>query len=148
MINISTINKALATQLEDYGPFSSLLRERNVRVGEYVNVDPNKAPWCSIYRRRTSSIPRTLKTPPSWEITYNLSVIIQAVAQDSGEKCEEILQNLEDRCLDGIVEDRTFNGTILMVNSWETEYTYIESDRMTMYFQQAMINLEVEVNVN
>lgn len=148
MINASDITQALACQLQNYSSFFQELKTKDIKVSDYVNCNPDRAPWCGVYRRSVKSVPRTLGVQSSWQLVYKIAVVVQATSVKTGKECEEKLEELVSLALDGIIADRTIDGTVCTLNGWDVEYTYIETERLSTYFQSALINLEVEVDFN
>lgn len=143
MINLSTITKALHTQLSNSIPVANLFS--SIALGEVINSDPSRAPWMGIYRGKTTYEPRTLGSMNNWEAFPSLIIIIQAVDLRSAEECEKTLEGYVKTVMDAIIKDTTIEGTVDIITGFEIEPGYIETERSTMHFQATNIILNLEV---
>ncbi len=148
MINVSDITQALKSILNSNVNVSDFVK-KEVTVGEFVNADPNQAPWIGIYRGDGIYNPERIgRGSNEWELTQNIRILVQAVDLKSGEDCEVKLENYVKILLDAIWLDSTINNTVDMINSFSVEYTYSEIDRKSLSFQTAIITIEVEVKTS
>jgi len=144
MINVSTIMIQLQEWLEDDLELAGALVER----GEFVNEDAGRAVngWIGIYRRGVDYDPRNLGVPPNnYEADLSFTVIAQRASLKSGADCEDQLENFVKKILDRVVQiPRTYIEHFAGI---DIEYTYLEADRKTMYFQGALITFDARVSV-
>jgi len=145
MINLSVITKALQDQLNGNIVIRELLGKDVVR-GEMINMDINETPWIGVYRGNVSYEPRTLGSMNNWEASPTVKVIVQAGNMQSAEQCEIDLESYVQKVLDAVIADTTIGGTIDMINSYDVEAGYIETDRSTIHFQGASITFNMEVS--
>lgn len=144
MINFATITRALAVQLESTQSVRDILKSDIVRGG-YINVNPSLCPWLGVYRRKIDYSPRTLGPVESWDATPQINVIIQAVSYKSGDDCEDLLESYIEKIVDAIWADPTIGNTVDMITGFSVEYGYNETDLDSLYFQSAIITLDLEV---
>ena len=148
MINFHTITKAIRTQLANDAAVSAFMN-REITIGEYINVDPDIVPWMGIYRGKVTYTPRTLGVnASSWEATPQVRIIVQATSFKSGEDCELLLEDYVEKTIDAIWADPTIGNTVDMLVGYEVEYGYNETDRETIYFQSAIITLDLEAKTS
>jgi hypothetical protein len=143
MINVSTITKQIKSWLES----STDLTEFEVTRSEFVNEDAGKATsgWIGIYRRTVDYDPRNLGIPPNnYEGEVVIDIVIQRSSLKSGEDAEDRLEDSIKKVLDRIVQiPKTFIDSFIDLT---VDYTYIEDERTTMYFQGALVSLTVNVS--
>lgn len=143
MINVATIMIQVQEWLADDFELDGALIERS----EFVNEDAGRARngWIGIYRRGVDYDPRNLGFPPNnFEADLTFAIIAQMARLSSGAECEDALEEFTKRILDRVVQiPRTYLDHFLNIS---TEYTYLEDDRKTMYFQGALITFEAEVS--
>lgn len=148
MINVSNVTQALKTILNDNVNIKEFLKGEVV-VGEFVNADPNQAPWIGIYRGDVRYEPRTLgRGSDEWQATLSLRILVQNTHLSSGEECEKGLEGYVKHVLDAVWSDPTISNTVDMVNGFNIEYTYSEIDRRSLHFQSAVITVELEVKTS
>ena len=143
MINASTITKQIKSWLES----AEDLAGTTITRAEFVNEDPGKAAngWIGVYRRSIDYDPRNLGVAPN---NYEGSLIFDIVAQKthmgSGEQAEDALEELIKVILDRLVQiPKTY---IDHFSDLSVEYTYLETDRATLYMQGALITVTAEVS--
>jgi len=144
MINVSDITKALKIQLEND---SELVKEgiKDIKRSAYVNYSPDSCPWIGIYRQDSVTDSASLgKHSTSWKDVINLNIVIQASHMGSGEECEDKLDNYIKLVKDAIWSDSTIGGTVLMINSFNIEYSYEMTEEDSIHFQWAVLKLTVE----
>lgn len=145
MINVSDITKALVVQLESYADIKNL--KPTIERGEYVNNDPDVTPWIGVYRSVSDYVPRTLGNHlASFQNTTKIRILAQDASFKSGGDCENRIEDLATKILECVISDKTIGGTVDMVNSLNVEYMYNETDRESLYYQTAVITVEVEVS--
>ena len=145
MLKASDITTAIVTAMRDHVSFEGW----EVTRSEYVNVDPNNCPWAGIYRQSLDYNPETLGLGPDhWEATIVIRALIQASNFASGEQCEDDLEALVEKFLDFVIDDTTLSGTIDMVNSIRVTYSYVAEEEDTIYFQAAIVELNLEVSTS
>ena len=141
-INTAKIGKALQALLEREVTFVD-----KVYRGQYVNQVAKNAPWCGVYRAPVVYEPRTLgRGANNWEGTPEFRVVIQASSfKDGGEDCEDVLESQVVEVLDALESDLTIGSTVDMITKIEVDYSYIEAEETTMYFQSAFVLVTTEV---
>lgn len=144
MINVSTIMEQIVDWFQD----SPDMEEYRISRGEFVNEDAGQAlnGWIGIYRRSVDYDPRNLGVPPNnYDADLSFVVVVQRSHLGSGEECEDLLEESVKTVLDRLVQiPRTY---IDHFSDIVVEYTYIETDRTTMYFQGALIAVTAHVSV-
>lgn len=144
MINVSTIMQQFLEWLED----DPNLEGYRISRGEPVNEDAGLARtgWIGLYRRSVDYDPRNLGVPPNnYEGTLIFSIIIQRAHLGSGSESEDALEEAVKHTLDRIVQvPRTYVDTFTDIT---VDYTYIESDSTTMFFQSALVTLEAQISI-
>jgi len=145
MINFNDITKAVEKILNENIEVSEFMNRKNVVVGEIINYDPNRVPWIGIYRGKVGYAPRTLGSMNNWEATPSLRIIVQYTDLISASKCEEVLEGYVQKIINAILKDTTLGGTVDIINNFEVEQGYIETDRASVHFQGASITFNMEV---
>jgi len=136
MINLATVMKQVQEWLQDDPNLNGFTVERS----EFLNEDPGRAVngWIGIYRRAADYDPRNLGTTPNnYEAEIDYMVIVQRTSMKSGQDCEDILEESVKNVLDRVVQipkDHIDHHADIQI-----DYTYLETDRKTMYFQGALI---------
>jgi len=148
MINLSIITKALQDQLNSNVDVKEFLNGKEVIRGEVINMDVNETPWVGVYRGNVKYEPRTLGSMNNWEASPSIRVIVQASHLSSAEQCEIDLEGYVQKILDAVIDDTTIGGTVDMINSYDVEVGYIETDRSTVHFQGASITFNMEVSTS
>jgi hypothetical protein len=143
MINVATIMAQLQEWLEDDINLDGYIVERS----EFVNEDPGRAAngWIGLYRRSVDYDPRNLGVPPNnYQGTLDFMVIVQRTSMKSGAATEDILEESVKNVLDRVVQ--VPRDHIDHFSDISIDYTYLETDRKTMYFQGALITFTAEVS--
>lgn len=143
MINVSTITIQIQKWLESDAQLSGFIVERS----EFLNEDPGRAVngWIGIYRRAVEYDPRNLGIPPNnYEGTLDFMVIVQRTSMKSGADCEDVLEDSVKKVLERIVQISRIH--IEHFSDISIDYTYLETDRKTMFFQGALITFTAEVS--
>lgn len=144
MINVSTITEHLLQWLKDDTDMQGVLFSRS----EIVNEDPGKATngWVGIYRQDVDYDPRNLGIPPNnYEGELTLNIVVQQTHLGSGAEAEDALEELVKKVLDRLVQvPKTY---IDHFPDLTVQYTYLETDRKTMYFQGALITVSAEFSI-
>jgi uncharacterized protein YkvS len=144
MINASTIMQ----QLLDWFKDDPELHDYTMSRGEFLNEDAGLAinGWIGLYRRSLNYDPRNLGVPPNnYDADLSFVVVVQKAHLGSGAECEDALEESVKAVLDRMVQvPRTY---IDHFSDIVVEYTYIETDRTTMYFQGALIAVTAHVSV-
>jgi len=143
MINVSTI----MIQVQEWLETDFELDGATVERSEFVNEDAGRARngWIGIYRRGVDYDPRNLGVPPNnYDADLSFGIIAQMSRLASGADCEDALEAFTKRIIDRVVQiPRTYLDHFASIS---VEYTYLEDDRKTMYFQGAIITFEAEVS--
>lgn len=143
MLNFSVITSALQATLEADADLSAA--GFKIEVGDYVNTDPNRAPWLGIYRTSIQYDPRTCgRSDSSWQGIITLRLIIQATHMQSGAACEARLEGYIKNVLDAVWADETWQATVDMVTGLDVEYSYKEDEQQSIYFQWAMVTVKAD----
>jgi len=113
-----------------------------------VNEDASLARngWVGLYRRSVDYDPRNLGVPHNnYEGVLTFNIIVQKAHLRSGEKAEDALEEAVKTVIDRIVQvPRTYVDTFTDIT---VDYTYVESDRTTMYFQAALISMTAPFSI-
>lgn len=139
---------ALKEVLESSSNFMRYLSDRSKRIpiNEMMNEDINRAPWAGIYFRSARIEANTL--PRGFKDYKNMSVILQSQSTDPA-VCFEKMGAMVKEAKQAIINNRTLRNTVDMITGdIEINYTYIETDRESLYFQMANINFTTEVRAN
>lgn len=143
MINVSTITKQMKEWLET----DVELVEHKVFRSEFVNENPDAGVngWIGIYRKALEYEPRHMGIGPNnYEGTLDIMVMVQRTSVKSGQDCEDALEDSIKKVLDRIVlMPKTY---VDHFSDILIDYTYLETDRKTMYFQGALITFTAEVS--
>jgi hypothetical protein len=143
MINVSTVMKQVQDWLADGAGFD----EFKITRSEYVNEDPGIAMngWIGIYRRTVDYEPRNLGKPTgNYEASVGFVVMVQRASLKDGESCEDALEESVKAVLDRMIQiPKTY---IDHFSDITIDYTYLESERKTMYFQGALITFTAEIS--
>lgn len=144
MINASTITEQIQNWLETHSDFANYVVTRS----DFLNEDPGRATngWIGIYRRSLNYDPRNLGVPPNnYEADFDFMVIVQKTSILSGADCEDKLEESVKLVLDRIVQiPKTY---IAHFSDISIEYTYLETERTSLYFQGALILFTAELFV-
>jgi hypothetical protein len=144
MINVSTIMNQVVEWFED----SEDLDGYRISRGEFINQDAGQAVngWIGVYRRGVEYDPRNLGlTPNNYNGVLTFDVVIQRTSMESGEDCEDAVEESVKIVLDRLVQiPRLYIDHYPSLN---VEYTYLETDRKTMYFQGALITVNAIVTM-
>lgn len=144
MINVATIMKQVQDWLKTGQDFQGWAVERS----GFVNEDPGRATapgWIGIYRRGIDYDPSNLgKNNNNYDATLDFTIIVQQANMQSGEKCEDDLEVAVKNVLDRMQDlPRTY---VDHFSDIVIDYTYLETDRKTIYFQGALITFTAEVS--
>jgi len=143
VINVATIMIQVKDWLESDVNLDGAIIERS----EFVNEDAGRAVngWIGIYRKRIDYDPRNLGVAPNnYEAEIDFVVLVQRSALSSGAAAEDALEKTIKYVLDRIVQiPKTY---IDFFSNVMIDYTYIEDDKKSMYFQGALITFTAEVS--
>lgn len=143
MINVATIMEQLQEWLMDDIELDGFTVERS----EFLNENPGNAVngWIGLYRRAVDYDPRNLGVGPNnYHGTVDFMVVVQRTSMKSGADCEDVLEDSVKKVLDRVVQlPKTHIDHFSDIN---IDYTYLETDRKTMYFQGALITFTAEVS--
>jgi hypothetical protein len=113
-----------------------------------VNERPSGCPWVGVYRVEQRFTPRTVGAGSGF-MTHNIDfvIILQAAGGNSGEDCEDMLEQLVSNVVSTLLEDTSLGGTVLMVNNLTVRYQdYSRVD--DVYMQTAALYLTAETRVS
>lgn len=144
MINLSTITKALQSQLNNSKALAGIPVERS----EYVNMSSDRAPWIGIYKAGIDYDPNCLgRNDSSWKASVDIEIAAQQTSYGTGEDCEDKLEKLVMDILDAVWSDSTIGGTVDHVIGLSAEYGSLDPQKSeTMYFQEAILSIKLEVD--
>ena len=143
MINVSTITAAIVDRLANHPALSDV---RDVVRGEYLNTDDGNTPWIGVYRSEVLHQPRTLGgSSDSWRAIVSVDLAIQVSNPKNGEATEDDLEDLVQRSLNVLMEDKTFGNTVAMLTEVHVKYDYQQNASETLDFQMATVSLTMEV---
>jgi len=143
MINVATI----MTQVKDWLESSPDLKSVVIEKSEFVNEDAGRAVngWIGIYRKGVAYDPRNLGVAPNnYEAALDFIVIVQRSSIKSGADAENSLEKTIKAVLDRVVQIP--RSHIDHFSNLVIDYTYLETDRKTMYFQGALITFTAQVS--
>jgi len=144
MMDYGDISKAIQDQLVGNSTFKAILRNQSVSRGEFLNSESRFTPWAGVYRGKIKFEPMTLGSVQNWEFKGEVRVLLQVSNKESGEKCEDTLEDFVKAAHDAILSDTTIGGTVDIVTGFEVEYSYKEDERSGLHFQLATITYRFE----
>jgi hypothetical protein len=144
-INTAKIAQALQALLK-----RELTIVKEVYRGEYINEQAKLAPWVGVYRAPVTYEPRTLgRGADTWEGNPQFRIVVQESSfKDRGMDCEDKLEQAVAQVLNALETDRTLGGTVDTISKYEIDYSYIETDAASIYFQTAFILITTEVQTS
>lgn len=143
MIDAATISRAVETAFKADPAFNAFTVERS----EWVNENPSRCPWLGIYRGGMDYSPETLGNGPDyWTGAMTLRLMVQAANYESGAAVEDELEGYVRDVIGKVFSDTTIRGSVDMVTGVSVNYSYIAEDSETLYFQAAIIELNLEVS--
>lgn len=149
-LNVNEVDIAiqLCNRLTDYPALAALLniKSKEVPLNEFMNEDPNRAPWIGVYLRSSTIDPTSF--PRAYKDVVKLSIVTQASHLKSKKDCAIKLGDLNKQVFNCLLEDVKLNNTVDMLTTLSTDYTYVETDRTDLHFQMAVIDVEFEVRAN
>lgn len=146
-INTSVITKKLFDILR---LDASLQDIKSILRSDFVNDNPDLAPWIGIYRTRMSYEPRTLGKgfSSNWQGILEIQILIQEVSYDSGEQAEILLEDLVQKVMHTLFNNDTIGGTVDMIVRFNWEYQFqpsMEEETSKAFFQMGILTLTSEV---
>lgn len=144
MINASTIMEQFKQWLQDDIDLQGFTISRAEPVNEDAGLANNG--WIGLYRRSVDYDPRNLGVPPNnYRGSLVFNVVVQKTHLRSGEEAEDALEEATKKVIDRLVQvPRTYVDHFSDV---VVDYTYIESNRTTMYFLASLITMTAEFNI-
>lgn len=146
MINLSDILTSLQSQFNNTAALVSLVGAGQIEIGTFINMDPNQTPWIGLYPGIVSYVPRTLGMDNNWEGSPKIRIVCQAADIYDSLEATNKLNELVKTTIDALTSDITIGGSVDMVNSFDIEYGYVESERTSLHFQSAIITVQLEVS--
>ena len=141
MLNISNILSAVANQLWNTPEIQSQGYPK-INIVEPLNTNPDLLPWIGLYPGNINYEPRTLgRHARNREATIIYRIVTQIAGYKSGEENFAELELKVKSVLDALLSDPTYDNAVEMTNGIEVVYGLEESDRETVYFQQAIISV-------
>lgn len=145
MIDLNTINAALAAQISAYAGVLDIFKQ--IHVGVMVNEEERHTPWCGCYRAGVKYEPRVIGGGSGRMEAYpQMKVVIQASSLNEGVDTEQSLDDYVKLVLDAIMSDVTLGGTVHMTNDLSVEYDYVMDEREELLFQTAIVTINSEVS--
>ena len=143
MINVATITKQIKVWLEADQKLADYIVTRSEFVNENADLGVNG--WIGIYRKGVDYDPANLGVAPNnYKGTVDIMVLVRRTSLRSGAACEDALEDSLKKVLDRIVQiPKTY---IDHFSDISVEYTYLESEKKTLYFQGALITFTAEVS--
>lgn len=142
MLNQSDVTKEIVSILKNDPDVAAI--GATIDRGAYINVDPRKI-WIGVYKGATDYAPSTLgRSAKTFNTNIKPRVIAQAVSFKSGEDCEDILDERVKYILDALWSTKNLNNVVDIIKGFSVEYSYNETERETVYFQNAVITIDAE----
>jgi len=143
--NTSTITTAVQTLLRAALPYAQ--GELIVERAEPINAVPGRCPWVGIYRQSVRAVPRTLGLSSGYRRQeVSLALVMTESSSQSGELCEEKLEELVQNVLSAVLSDESLLGTVDSLGDVHTIYRDYRKEGNS-YFQEAVIQFTALVNV-
>lgn len=146
-INTSVITKKLLDILRSH---PSLQDIKSILRSDFVNDNPDLAPWIGIYRTRMSYEPRTLGKgfSSNWQGILEIQILVQEVSYGTGEETEVLLEDLVQKIMHILFLNDTIGGTVDMIVRFGWEYQFqpnMEEESSKAFFQMGILTLTSEV---
>lgn len=125
----------------------ALLEGRIERGGE-INVNPDKAPWCGIYKFNGQFPIRTLGFGNGFRRQhFGVAIIVQNVSRTSGAACQDGLGQFEKAIVDAILSDTSLGGTMDVVEEFNVSYPPPATQGTNVSFQSSIIQFNAVKDV-
>lgn len=138
MININDITTAIKALFSS----STVFSDYQIEIGEPVNMSMG-VDWLGIYRDKIVFDPKYLGAGANnWLADVTVRIVLQDFNLDDKEK------GLADKVKNAMIvleSDRKIGGTVDMVTGYEVEFSFVDSDDQSFYFQMATITLSLKV---
>ena len=145
-INVSDISKAVAELLRD-DPALDVVK--NIERSEFINDNPDHAPWIGVYRTRVKYSPLQLgQHSASWLAEISIDVIVQDGSYDSGAAAENKLEILMRDVMRVFMDNLTLKNKVDQITGFEQEYIFRpdeDEDSDKFFFQTTILTIEAEV---
>lgn len=144
--NAAEVAKAVATALQHDGFIGAELAKnsKTIHVNEVINDDPGKAPWCGVYLMRETGEPSSM--PSGYKADIRVAVVLQASSTKMGVTTDR-LGRLVRRAITVILSrPGILENHVEHFKSWDTDYTYSQRDKSSLYFQMCAIDFIMTVN--
>lgn len=134
MIDLSDFTAALQASITTAQTDVDVLRS------DWLNENPNLAPWICIYKSSVRYAPESLgRGPHRWDASIVAEIAIQEYSSESGADCEDLLEARVKSVLDQMDTDYTVGGQVEMLTEIEVGYSMKEDVEEDMFFQMAHI---------
>lgn len=146
MLDTSDVTTELVSQLLNNSVIAQMgFNGNNITRSNYLNTDPDLAPWIGIYKNGIAYDPATLgKHGTSFKASLDLRIVVQ-VSGAVPETVEDELEDLTMKVMDAIWADPTIGGKVLMVKGFDIQYSFRDTETVDQYFQWAIVSLKLEV---
>ena len=145
-LNQSDIIKAVTELLRD-APALDVVK--TIDRSEFINDNPELAPWVGVFRVRTKYSPLQLgQHSRSWLAEVSIDIVIQEVSYDSGEAAEVKLEDLVTDIMRVLMDNLTLKDKVDQITGFEQEYIFKPSqdeDSDKFFFQTTVLTIEAEV---
>lgn len=148
MVDSYTIAQALRDRLQNNATLAAELAiaSKAIEINQYANTQAENAPWVGVYLRSATTAPHT--TARGYLSKIHLAIVTQASSLVSPDDCTKVLCRINKLVEDVLTTDQTLKATVDMISDIKTDYTYVEGDRESLYFQMAVIDITAEVRKN
>lgn len=147
MINGAEITDAIVTLLQNNAALAALgIRPSSIERAEYPNRDDDRVPWVGVYRLGVVYEPRSLGGhAASWNGSVEVLILVQVSHLNSAADCEDRIEAVIAAVLDAIWADPDIRQTVSMVSGMSVRYLYDRDTTSSLYWQQAELTLNLEV---
>lgn len=118
----------------------------DVRVtrGERINTDPALTPWVGIYIIGEDYVSRTLGVAAGFRMQHmGIAVVLQQSSRTSGEKCQDLLEQLKQAVIASLLSDPSLGGTVDTLADFAVIYASAEKQGSgDINFQTAIISVK------
>jgi hypothetical protein len=147
-VNVSTITRAVLEMLRD----DLVIGGKGVQVERATSWDfpPGANGWVGVYRRNVRYPPRALGMTQGFrEQRTSILVLVRESNYESGEACEDALEDLLQRVMSTLLNDHSLKGTVDTLGE-EIVVTYdaYEKSEEGPWVQTAFIQFEGLVRVS
>lgn len=143
MINPSNVAIAVQERLANHPTLSDV---GAVYRNETINKNAGLTPWVCVYRAAVQLEPYTLGVGGRWKGAVQIDVCAQYSVPGNSEATEEGLDDLVQRILTAVFEDKQFGGVVASTIGVDIDYAYKRDENASkMDFQTALITLKFDM---